>query len=252
MIYSEPCNVRFSDFNRNGVLSYEGIFRAFESVAVHHSDAVDENMFDATREGRAWIITTWRIHVDRFPTYEEAETLTCETWTYAEKPRATSNRFYVIKDGTGNEISQGWAVFARLNIGPQKLLRFTPEILDRYQPELRRLFEGERSVRLRPLPEYTDTLPLQVRRTDIDYNEHVHNISYMNYALEALTEEDFTTDAVRDIRIFFGAQVRYGDDVTLCWTRSADDETNVRHYDIAVKADGLPACLLRLSTGENP
>ena len=80
---------------------------------------------------------------------------------------------------------------------------------------------------------------------DIDYNKHVHNIEYINFACEGLTQEDFDGDVIRDIRIAYKAQVFEEDTVTLNTTRSEENGTTL--YQMAVAANGEPACLLELS-----
>lgn len=248
MVFTEPAPLRFSDLNKNGVLSYEGIFRAFETVSVHHSASLGIDMVDNTRNGYAWIITNWHVKVRRLPAFREFPSITARTWTYTKKPGASTNRYYQLVDADGSPIAEGHAVFCMMDIHTGRLRRFTQELIDLYSPEPEEncLFGETRMKNLYPLDpaEYDLTVPVKVRRTDVDFNLHVHNIEYLNYACEALTRDDFDGDVLTDLRISYVAQVFETDELTICRRLTETEDGNV--YRIDLRSNGEPACLMEL------
>ena len=74
-----------------------------------------------------------------------------------------------------------------------------------YQPEDKTVFED--SQRLRAPSEYTSETELKLRRSDIDFNGHVHNTRYVDLAMEALPNEIFASDDFTDIHILYAKPV---------------------------------------------
>ena len=70
---------------------------------------------------------------------------------------------------------------------------------------------------------------LPLRRCDIDFNGHVHNTRYLEFALEALPET-MRCDAFRGFRIVYPKAVKDTKTVTLKYT-AADDGAFVCLYN---------------------
>ena len=85
----------------------------------------------------------------------------------------------------------------------------TPERLAAYQPELRTAF-ADKLPRLRPPAGCTAASPVQLRRSDMDYNGHLHNTAYLSLALDAAPPE-VAAEGVHTFRISYRSPLRWGD-----------------------------------------
>lgn len=84
-----------------------------------------------------------------------------------------------------------------------RLARLRPELIASYEPEDKTVFGGVKSERI-TVPEVFDSeTEIAIRRSDIDFNNHVHNLCYLDYALETLPMELYESASFRNIRIVY-------------------------------------------------
>ena len=123
-----------------------------------------------------------------------------------------------MKDGAGNILARGSGRFALVDLRTNLVAKASPEEAERYQPEQKTVFDN-RLHRLRAPNEYSCEMPLALRRSDIDYNGHVHNTAYLDLALE-LVPEELLKEGIRSFRISYRRPLRYGDPVRLRGARA--------------------------------
>lgn len=209
MIYSEPCRFQYNDYNRKMQLTLRAMLYQFEQAGSHHSEAVGDRMDEQMKRGISWIITSWRVHVIRRPEY--GEPVHVNTWVIEHKNGGLlMTRCFTLTTETGEELVTADGAYGLFDLHHGTLVKMEPELFSLYQPETRTLFKG-RLPRIR-LPETMETVfPITIRRSDTDYNGHVHNTYYLNFALEAISEEDYRNEAIRDVAIVYKSPLKLGD-----------------------------------------
>ena len=72
-----------------------------------------------------------------------------------------------------------------------KIVRIDADLLSAYQPELEMFSfdENEDFPKIKEPEQYQEETYYQVRRADIDVNNHMHNLNYVDLANEALPDE---------------------------------------------------------------
>ena len=210
MIFTIPVTTRVEDFDQRGRLTPTALLSIFENTAVRHAETVGYSpMDDSLRNGMAWLITNWRAEVTRAPAYDEA--ITASTWLCNNPRQAT--REMLLQSAGGEVLARGQAKLALVDRSCNKPCLPTPERLAAYQPELRTAF-ADKLPRLRPPAGCTAASPVQLRRSDMDYNGHLHNTAYLALALDA-APADVTAEGVHTFRISYRSPLRLGDAPTL-------------------------------------
>ena len=209
MFYKEKHNPRPSDYNRNGKLSYEAILQILENAAGNHSANMGDSIADANKNGIAWILTEWRIKIVRRP--ENGEPLNIVTWVRGKAPASAVYRDFLLTDANGTDVIRAEAKFALFDLDTSRLTRISEELFRSYQPEIKTVFED--SQRLRAPSEFTSETELKLRRSDIDFNGHVHNTRYVDLAMEALPNEVFYKDDFTELHILYFKPVLEHSDV---------------------------------------
>ena len=199
MFYKEICKPRPSDYNRNGKLSYEAILQILENAAGNHSANMGDSIAEANKNGIAWILSEWRVQIVRRP--ENGESLNITTWVRGKAPASAVYRDFLLTDENGNEVIRAEAKFALFDLTTSRLTRVSEELFGSYQPEDKTVFED--AQRLRAPSEYTSETDLKLRRSDIDFNGHVHNTRYVDLATEALPNEFFASDDFSELHILY-------------------------------------------------
>lgn len=190
MYYKEIYQPRISDYDRNGKLYYESILQILETAGSHHSDTVGDSVIEGSQSGIAWILTEWRVQVLRRT--DSKEKLQITTWVRGKAPASAVYRDFLLTDENGTEVIRAEAKFALFDLATSRLTRISEELFGSYQPEDKTVFEDVQ--RLRAPSEYTSETELKLRRSDIDFNGHVHNTRYVDLAMEALPNEIFASD----------------------------------------------------------
>lgn len=240
MFYKETYQPRVSDYDRDGKISYEAILQILETAGSHHSDRAGNNVIDGSQNGIAWILTDWRVQIIRRT--DSKEELQIATWVRGKAPASTVFRDFILTDDNGNEVIRAEAKFALLDLAAGKLTRISEELFASYQPEDKSVFDTA-APRLRAPAEYDSEQTIILRKSDIDFNGHVHNTCYMDFALEALPPAIYEQNNICEFRIVYIKPIMEGSAVTV--KRFGDEKT----YLICVYSDDVFCTLCEFNIG---
>lgn len=212
MIFKEESFTRLDDFDSRGELTPTALLKVMENTSKHHSDSVEDDEILREMRGLNWLLTEWRVEILRTPV--KGERLFTETWTLDCTGSVRQRRELRLSDGKGEALAKAEATFALYNMQENRVVRFDSGMMDKYKPEKEELFT-DKLPRLTLPQSFSAEMPMAVRRTDLDFNRHVHNTAYLGYALELVPEELARTDAISAFRVVYHRSVKYGDEVTL-------------------------------------
>ena len=212
MFYKENYQPRISDYDRNGKLSYEAILQILESAGSHHSDSAGDSVIKGSQNGIAWILTDWRVEI--IYRTDSKEKLYITTWVRGKAPASMVFRNFILTDSNGNEVIRAEAKFALLDLSTGRLTRISEALLESYQPENKTVFDTA-TQRLHAPTEFDDEQIITLRRSDIDFNGHVHNTRYMDFALEILPEAFYRNNNVAEIHIVYMKPLKESSAVTV-------------------------------------
>lgn len=157
--------------------------------------------------GATPVVNFRQLQVFRVPGLRER--LTCSSYVY-DLQGAFGYRNTAIYDAQGKPCYMSWSIAAFVNLETGRLSRIPREVQSRLQfPPRLDMTYGSRKIVLPESP-LTPLAPIQVRRDDIDYNNHVNNAQYIRMALECLPE-DFE---VRGLRVDYRKPVMPGSTIT--------------------------------------
>lgn len=236
MFFKEVYKPRISDYDRSGKLSYEAILQILENAASNHSASAGDSVSDANKSGIAWILTEWRVKILHRP--ENGEILNITTWVRGKTPASIVYRDFILKDKDGVDVIRAEAKFALLDLITSRLTRINEELFAAYGPEERTVFDN--ISRLRAPSGYTAECELALRCSDIDFNGHVHNTKYVDFALQALPQNILYADTITEIQVVYTKPVKDSDNVRLKYL-----ETEAGHI-VSVTVDGLPYAIIKI------
>ncbi len=204
MIFREKAATRIDDFDANGYMLPPAVLKVLENAADHHSAAVADESVDGSMHGTAWILAEWRVEVVRTPRYDDE--MTVETWISDGSAAAHSNREFLLLDEGGGVLVKAAAKLTLFDLKENRIIKTDRAALERYRPEGRAVFP-EKARRLIPAESFDCETAFPLRRSDIDYNGHVHNTAYLSFALDALPDAVQST-AIAKIRIAYKRPLR--------------------------------------------
>ncbi len=206
MVYEEYVKASLEDYGRNGRLEERSILRVLEDISSYHSDSLGYGARDLERTNLAWLLLEWRVQIHRYMKYGESYRVT--TWSRGAASPCTTLRDFEIFDEEGNLCVSASSKWTPVNASDKKLVRVTDELLDIYGTEEKKAFAEGDLFRLREPKEYEKEMPYCIRRKEIDLNGHLHNLCYLDIALETLPEKVYQERDFKEIRITYRKEIR--------------------------------------------
>jgi acyl-ACP thioesterase len=207
--------VRLEDTGKGFVLSNKGFLIMLTNLACIHGTRIGQGLMDREKCHLSWMVVGWRLVVDHRPLL--CETVHGTTWA-SGYGRLQTTRDFVLHDQQGQAAAKATSSWLVLDEHNTRVLRMTPEIVEPYGLEQdHQTFPGYAFPREAPAFRVENTATVQVVRSMIDCNNHVHNVAYMDIAEEGLPEgvdmmdfSDVTIVYRREIRPRETVRVEYG------------------------------------------
>ena len=184
--------------------------RSLRRAAAHYAH-LEVLAPDPSFSGGITVLTDWRVRIVRRP--DSKAPLRVTTWVRDSVPTGRIFRDYTLADESGTELVCAESRLVLFDLRAQKIIRIDQQRFRSYLPEARGVFASA-APRLRAPAAFDGEKTLPLRRSDIDFNGHVHNTKYLDFALEALPDT-VPRDAFTGIRMVYPKAVKDVDAVTL-------------------------------------
>lgn len=221
-IYKCKSRIGLEDVGYSNKITNKAIIKILENAGGMHSESLNLGLNSIEITGFSWILLGWKVKVIVRPRYNEE--LTVNTWG-RESNRAFTYRDYELYDESGNLCIIATSKWAIVDIKNGHLSEITPELIEPYKCEEKKVFNSDYSFKLKE-PETIDReIRYKVQRRDIDINKHVHNLYYLDFAYEALPEEIYENCKFNNIEIMYKRQTKLNDEIKCLYTK--DGEQNI-------------------------
>ena len=210
MIYRNKYKIRIEDINADNKASNKALLAIMEDVAGLHSASVGYGVFEIQTKKRVWILLEWQIKVIKRPKYNDE--IKAETWA-RKFERLCAYRDFYIKDKDGNIIVVGTSRWLLIDTERRRPVRLTEDITALYKAENNKMAFSQEIQDIK-YEEYTFQKEYSIQRRDIDMNEHMHNLSYLDMAYEILPEEVYKNNVFDNVRIIYKKEIVYGEKVS--------------------------------------
>ena len=226
MIYSSNYKIGLEDIGINNKATNKALLAIMEDVAGLHSASVGYGVLEMESKKRVWILLDWQIKVIKRPQYNDD--IKAETWS-RKVERLCAYRDFQLKDKDGNVIVIGTSRWLFIDTIKRRPIRLTNDITDLYESEFDKMVFSE-EMQESKYEDYIFEKEYYVQRRDIDMNEHMHNLSYLDMAYEILPEDIYKNKVFNNVRIVYKKEIVYGESVK-CYYSEYEDK-----YIVTVKS----------------
>lgn len=234
MIYSSNYKIGLDDIGVNNEISNKAILRIMEDVSGFHSASIGYGLFEIETKKRAWMILDWKMKVIKRPKY--MDDIKAETWS-RKVERLYAYRDFQLKDKDGNIIAIATSRWIFVDTDRRRPVRLTSDISDLYESEPDKcVFEEE--IEDVKCENYLFEKDYYIQRRDIDMNEHMHNLNYLDMAYEILPEDIYKNKVFDNVRIVYKKEIVYGEKVECYYSQEND-----RHIVTAKSNDKINAII---------
>lgn len=178
------------------------------------------------RRNLAWVMARMKFQIEAYPTW--GDVVEIRTWFCEAGKLAARRDWELVNAETGQRLGGCTSMWVCLDMTRRRMSRIPESVraeFERSSPldEIFVLGPGVIPVKLPEVvlnEEYTGPTVL-ARRTDIDMNGHVNNVTYIGWALEALPLAESKNFKLREIEIEFKNEALQGERVTTGASSSA-------------------------------
>ena len=201
-------NLTIRDIDKDTRLTNKAILSFFEDMGGLHSNIAGYGLKQIEKTKLSWILLHWKIKV--LKTIKYGEPVRIKTWSRGMK-LACCIRDFELYNYQGELCAVGtskWTLFHLKN----GLTRLTPEILEKFETEDKVALEFD-FKKIQEPEKYESIYNYTVLRSDIDINNHMHNLRYLDLAYEALPQEIYENNHFNNVEIMYKKEACLGDNL---------------------------------------
>lgn len=219
-LWHEPFTIRAYEMDAAGKASPAMLCDYLQEAAGNHARHLGFDIATLRTRGFTWMLS--RLHVRLFRQPAWRETITIETWPSGTRGRLIATREFIGRDASGVELLRATTDWLYVDVASRRICR-VPDDLMQFVPTDQPPALAPDDTRPPEIetPEWSVTLP--VRRCDLDLNEHVNNVRYIEWMFEPLPAAFAAGKRVTEMEILFRQGAEYGDSAISQAAPSGDD-----------------------------
>ena len=180
-IWTEQCTVRFSAIDTSDLMTLDAGLNFFQEAAISHAENLGVGREAMARTNQGWILSRMSVVVNRRPQF--GETMTVRTW-----PRGWEKLFalrdYDLRDSHDQPAVQARSCWIIIDREKRRPLRPQSIMDDLPQNEGQNALSA--AIGLEICPSLQKIAERQALYSDVDYNGHVNNVSYIRWIQDIL------------------------------------------------------------------
>jgi medium-chain acyl-[acyl-carrier-protein] hydrolase len=207
LFWSERFKIRAYEVGPNGRVTIQSIFNYMQEAAGNHSFELGVSVDKLFKKNLTWVLSRVHLRITKYPFWKQQ--IIVETWP-TQKDGFFAIRDFRILNENGFEIGQATSSWMMLDIIKRK-----PVLIPEYIEEMKNKERG------RALDDCFEKLPkleridseklFNVRLSDLDLNQHVNSVNYIEWALESVPADILKGFILSDVEVTYRAESNYGD-----------------------------------------
>jgi acyl-ACP thioesterase len=180
-----------------------------EEAAGQHAEKLGVSMDNLRNEGVAWVLT--RMYVESYDFPQTGQKVYVTTWPPGVD-KLQFRRDFELRGEDGGILAKAISQWVVVNLTTRKLERITYDGLSPEEPEY--VLEEPR-WRIPPQSENPELLQVNVRLSDIDQNNHVNNVHYIEWVTESSPYALDPDKRLASVEILFKAEAKHKDIISV-------------------------------------
>jgi medium-chain acyl-[acyl-carrier-protein] hydrolase len=242
-IWREEFKVHSYEIGPSGYVTPQSLCRFLQEVASNHADNLGVSGEAQQETGLFWVLSQLSLEMNVYPKWHES--MFVETWPVRnERVGIRGQRDFKIFDPNENLIGRASTIWLLLNVETRRPTRIPRELNEHaseglIDPPLREVVASDVNS------DAIEKLEFKIRGSDIDWNMHVNNVCYLDWALETVPAQFRLTHKVAQLDVMHLAESKYGSEVLA--ERFAQNDEKTYTHRITDARTGTVLSLLRTS-----
>ena len=205
-IHVEVFKVRSYEIDSRGQTSIQSICRYLGEIAGNHATELGASVGDLRSKGLTWVLSRLHVRMKNYPYW--GESIRIETWPSGRENLFALRDFLIyIQEELIGAATTSWMVIDLARKKPTAL----PDFIMRIPiPERPRAIDDP-FEKLPGLDVVTLSKAFNVRLSDLDTNQHVNFVNYIEWALETVPSETWKNFKLEGLEVSYRAESKFGD-----------------------------------------
>lgn len=193
-------NVTYADVDRGEQMLLPRIFKLLQEVAITHANRYDTGTEAMMTRGESWVLNRIAATIARYPRYTDQ--LRVETWSSGIKG-FKGYRDFRVYDGAGQVVIAASSLWLYVNVRTKAIIRVPREVAAEFPVCADGVaFPALEAMEFEPPAAEARRVPVSLRYSDFDVNEHVNNAAYLDLVQTALASAGCAVHP-REVRLKF-------------------------------------------------
>ena len=209
-VYEKEFEVMLKDIDKNNKMRLSSYLNFMQEIGAFHSAEFGYGINDEPKTHKAWIVTAWDLKIFRRPKWNEK--IFMRSWI-GKIDKLYHYRDYEVLDSENNVIAKAVAQWVMVDTITKKIQIADKNMIEKFPVVTREDFDNvipKVSTKIN-IEELEKIYECKVQKRDVDTNNHMNNIIYLDLALEGLDDEYI--DNVSEIQIYYKAECKYEDEI---------------------------------------
>jgi acyl-ACP thioesterase len=208
LVFHKDYAIHTYETDARGLIKMVTLLNFLQDSAGEHAGRLGLSVPDLVKRNMTWVLSRYHILVHRYPGI--GERLEVTTWP-SGKGGYFATREFEIADANGGPVLSATSSWMILGLERKQPLKVDDIIDIPYAVDKRALDDTFASL---PLPSARDAeLRFRVESVHIDWNRHVNNAIYVQWALEAVPAEILRKNRPVELEISYRAEAFYGEEI---------------------------------------
>lgn len=200
------------DVDFSGKVSLTKVCNLFQESAWRHATEHHLGYHDLFDQGKAWVLSSLKIHINQLPAWKDQIDLF--TWARNTDRLFAYRDFEMYREGVEEPVisaTSAWLILDIQSKRPQRMQQFSdlmPLLTDKHA-----INNSHKKIpSVEEVHEYQEKIPAY---SDLDINQHVNNVKYVEWALDLFSLEYQETHQIKEFEINYRNEVAYNELVKL-------------------------------------
>lgn len=211
-VFRQAVRAGFFDVDPRLRYAATAYWRSLQNAAAGHAAALGVATEDLRRQGQTWMLSRMIVQVDRAPLL--GEELIVETWPSTKLRGVRAVRDFALKNAQGEVLARSSSLWVIVDLATRRPQRVPEAIVQLRTDPGYAMPEFQDAL---ALPETGEARRFQAEWSDADQNEHVNNVSYARWAVDALPRAFLEEHELESIEMHYLRELMVGDTVEARW-----------------------------------
>jgi len=220
--FEKQFELRYFEMNKFGEAASTTILTLLEETAADHCYSINHSLYDLEKQNIGWVLLSGIMTIDRYPSYKEK--IIIRTWM-SSYSMIKGIRENIIYDEKRNIIGKAKGLWVFFDIMRRRPIQIFDSIKERWSYCNDESINHDITKKIKQTDSGIHFKEFKVNRFDVDSNQHVNNIRYLQWLIESIPDYFIDNYYLHSIDGRFIAEAQYGDTILSFTERDISDNS---------------------------